>query len=349
VSGRPTALDRVQIAGLGDSLIDLGEGAREAEAAGIECVWAVELYRSSFGQAMWLASSTDRCAVGTGIAWAFTRSPMILALEALDADEASGGRFRLGLGAGVKRLNETWHGVEYGRPAPHLRETVEATRLIIERAGGGEPIRYRGTYHDIDIKGWLRPHRKPRESIPIYTAAVQEGMARVAGDVADGLIGHPICSLRWLDEVLVANFERGLARSVRERSSFDFLPSVCCAIDDDERAAYDAARRTLCFYATVRTYAPLWEMHGFGAAAAAVGEAFRRGDLAAMPGLVSDEMVDTYCAAGPLDNVRGRVEQVAERGDGIWLGPPTYFLDPEQLATYQQRIVAAFGPATAPV
>ena len=97
-----------------------------------------------------------------------------------------GGRFRLGLGAGVKRLNETWHGVEYGRPAPHLRETVEAVRLIIERCDSGEPIRYEGKYHDIDIKGWVRPHPKVRDTIPIYTAAVQEGMARMAGDVPTG-------------------------------------------------------------------------------------------------------------------------------------------------------------------
>jgi probable F420-dependent oxidoreductase len=339
-----SALDRVQLAGLGDSLGDLAEQARAAEAAGVDCVWAVELFRSSLTQAMWVAASTDAVGVGTGIAWAFTRSPMILALSALDIDEASDGRFRLGLGAGVKRLNETWHGAEYGRPAPHLRETVEAVRLIVEKCDSGEPIRYAGRYHDIDIKGWVRPHPKARETIPIYTAAVQEGMARVAGDVADGMIGHPMCSLRWLDEVLVANFELGLSRSNRERRGFDFLPTVCCAIDDDEARAVEDARRTVAFYATVRTYMPLWEMHGFGDAATAVGDAFRAGDFGAMAGLVPDEMVDAYTAAGPLDKVRARVEAVAERGDGIWFTPPTYFLAPERIEEYQRRIVAAFAP-----
>lgn len=342
---RPAALERIQIAALGDSTDELAEQARAAEVAGVDCVWAVELFRSSLTQATWLAASTESVGIGTGIAWAFTRSPLILALSALDIDEVSGGRFRLGLGAGVKRLNESWHGVEYGRPAPHLRETVEAVRLIVEQAGSGAPIRYSGTYHEIEIKGWVRPHRKARETIPIYTAAVREGMARMAGDVADGMIGHPMCSLPWLDEVLVANFERGLARSGRERSSFDFLPTVCCAIDDDEERAYDAARKTICFYATVRTYAPLWEMHGFGDAAAAVGDAFRRGDFAAMPGQVPDEMVDAYTAAGPLDKVRERVEAVAERGDGVWFTPPTYFLSPEEIGEYQRRIVEAFAPS----
>jgi alkanesulfonate monooxygenase SsuD/methylene tetrahydromethanopterin reductase-like flavin-dependent oxidoreductase (luciferase family) len=198
-----------------------------------------------------------------------------------------------------------------------------------------------------DIKGWIRPQPPARERVPIYTAAVREGMARMAGDVADGLIGHPICSMRWLDEVVIANFERGLSRSGRERREFDFIPTVCCAIDDDEGAAYDAARRTIAFYATVRTYKPLWEMHGFGGAAAAVGDAFRSGDLASMPGHVSDELVDAYCAAGPLDKVRARVEEVAGRADGLFLSPPTYFVPPEQLLAFQARIVEAFAPAGA--
>lgn len=338
------ALERISIAAIGGTTGELAAEARVAEAAGIDCLWAPELFRSSVTQATYLAAVTDRIGVGTGIAWAFTRSPFILAISALDIDEVSGGRFRLGLGAGVKRLNETWHGVEYGRPAPHLRETIEAVRMIVQKAHRGEPIRYEGDYHDMDIKGWARPHPAPRESIPIYTAAVREGMARMAGDVADGLIGHPMCSLRWLEEVLVANFETGLARSGRPRSDLDFIPTVCCAISDDEEAARDAARKTICFYATVRTYMPLWEMHGFGEAAAAVGDAFRSGDLAAMPGHVPDEMVDTYTAAGPLDRVRERVEQVAEGADGVFLTPPTYFLEPDELAAYQRQIIDAFAP-----
>ena len=170
-------------------------------------------------------------------------------------------------------------------------------------------------------------------------------MARMAGDVADGLIGHPIQSLRWIDEVVVDAFEEGLSRSGRERKDFDYLPTVCCAIDDDEARAIEMARRTISFYATVKTYMPLWELHGFADNAVAAGEAFRRGDLAAVPAAISDEMVETYCAAGPLDKVRARVEATAERADGLFLTPPTYFISPEELSEYQNRIIDAFGPA----
>ena len=181
--------------------------------------------------------------------------------------------------------------------------------------------------------------------MPIYTAAVQAGMARMAGDVADGLIGHPIQSLRWIDEVVVDAFETGLKRSGRERKDFDYLPTVCCAIDDDEGRAIEMARRTISFYATVKTYMPLWELHGFADNAVAAGDAFRRGDLAAVPAAISDEMVETYCAAGPLDKVRARVEATAERADGLFLTPPTYFISPEELSEFQNRIIDAFGPA----
>jgi probable F420-dependent oxidoreductase len=338
------ALSRISIAAIGDSAQDLAIAAQEAEDAGIECIWCPELFRSSVTQATWIAAKTQRVGMATGIAWAFTRSPFITAVSALDIDEMSGGRFRLGMGAGVKRLNETWHNADYGRPAPHLREAIEATRLIMEQAGKGEPIRYQGSYYDIDIKGWVRPHKPAREKVPIYAAAVQAGMSRMAGDVADGLVGHPICSLRWIDETITPAFELGLSRSGRARSDFDYLPTVCCAIDDDEAKAREAARRTIAFYATVRTYAPLWDMHGFGPNAEEVGNAFRRGDPAAMPGHVTDEMVDTYCAAGPLDKVRERVEATGERADGLFLTPPTYFIPPEELEEYQRRIVEAFGP-----
>jgi alkanesulfonate monooxygenase SsuD/methylene tetrahydromethanopterin reductase-like flavin-dependent oxidoreductase (luciferase family) len=234
------ALDRISIVAIGETAADLAEQAKAAEAAGIDCVWTPELFRSSVTQATWLAARTEKVGVGTGIAWAFTRSAFILAVTALDIDEMSGGRFRLGLGAGVKRLNETWHSVDYGKPAPHLRETIEAARLIMEKA----------------------------------------------------------------------------------------------------------ARRTIAFYSTVRTYKPLWEMHGFGDTAAAAGDAFRRGDLAVFPEQIPDEMVDAYTAAGPLDKVRERVAEAAERGDGVWLTPATYFIPPEQIGEYQQRIIEAFAPAS---
>ncbi len=292
----------------------------------------------------WPPDREDR--VATGIAWAFTRSPFIVAVSALDIDEMSGGRFRLGLGSGVKRLNETWHNAEYGKPAPHLREAIEATRLIMQQAGEGEPIRYEGEYYDIDIKGWIRPHPAPRDSVPIYTAGIQSGMCRMAGDVADGLIGHPIQSLRWIDEVVVDSFESGLSRSDRRAQGLR-LPADRLLCDRRRRGPGD------------RDGPPhdLLLRHGQDLHAA-LGAAWLRRQRGrrrrripprgpgGRPGRDQRRDGRDLLRAGPLDKVRARVEQTAERADGLFLTPPTYFISPEELSEYQNRIIDAFGPAS---
>ncbi|MGK2954667.1 MAG: LLM class flavin-dependent oxidoreductase [Solirubrobacterales bacterium] len=338
------AMDHVSIGAMGDSPKDMADLALKAEAAGIESVWAIELFRNAFTQTTWLASQTESVDIGTSIAWGFVRSPMTMAMSSMDIDEISGGRFKLGLGPGVKRLNETWHNAQYGKPAPHLRETIQATRAIIAAAAAGESVTFKGEYYDLDIKGWYRATPPVRADIPIYTAAVQAGMSRMAGDVADGLIGHPLCSAQWIEEVIVPAFELGLSRSNRSRSDFTYLPSVCVAIDDDYERGMDAARRTVAFYSTVKTYMPLYELHGFGENAANAAAAFRKGDIDGVAAAIPDEMVEQYCAVGTIDKVRAKVEEVARFSDAIFPGAPTYFIPNEQIVEYNEKIIEAFGP-----
>lgn len=340
-----SAMEKVSIGITGDSPEDMADLAGKAEAAGFDCGWAIEIFRNAFTQTTFLGARTESMGVGTAIAWGFVRSPMTIAMSAMDIDEITGGRFRLGLGPGVKRLNETWHNAEYGRPAPHLRETIESVRAIIQAAAAGEAVSYKGEYYDLDIKGWFRSTPPVRANIPIYTAAVQKGMSRMAGDVADGLIGHIICSPRWIEQEIVPAFELGLSRSGRERSAFTYLPSICVAIDDDYERGLDAARKTLAFYSTVKTYLPLFELHDFGQNAVDAGAAFRKGDLQGVADAITDEMVETYCAVGSPDQVREKVAEVAQFGDGILPGAPTYFIPQEQITEYNERIIEVFGPA----
>ena len=82
-----SALERISVAAIGNSVADLEAETLRAEAAGVECVWAPELLRAADTQAAYLAAKTERIGIGTGIAWAFTRSPFIHAVSALDIDE----------------------------------------------------------------------------------------------------------------------------------------------------------------------------------------------------------------------------------------------------------------------
>jgi alkanesulfonate monooxygenase SsuD/methylene tetrahydromethanopterin reductase-like flavin-dependent oxidoreductase (luciferase family) len=91
------ALDRISIAAIGDTTADLAEQAATAEAAGIDCIWTPELFRSSVTQATWLAAKTEKIGVGTGISWAF-HAERVHPGRDRSTSEMSGGRFRLGLG-----------------------------------------------------------------------------------------------------------------------------------------------------------------------------------------------------------------------------------------------------------
>jgi len=122
---------------MGDTPEDMAALANKAAAAGFDAAWAIELFRNAFTQTTYLGATTEEIDIGTCIAWGFVRSPMAIAMSAMDIDEISGGRFRLGLGPGVKRLIETWHNAPYGKPAPHLRETIQAVRQIIHAASAG--------------------------------------------------------------------------------------------------------------------------------------------------------------------------------------------------------------------
>ena len=120
--------------------------AQAAEAAGAEVLWVPELHRSATISAAAIAAATDQATVGTAIALAFTRSPMVTALEAMDLDEMTQGRFILGLGSGVQRLNELWHNARWGKPVGHMRETVRNIRVFIASARTGDTIDLEGEY-----------------------------------------------------------------------------------------------------------------------------------------------------------------------------------------------------------
>lgn len=317
--------------------------AQEAERAGFASLWSAELHRDAFMQLAAVAPATSRIQLGTGVALAFTRSPLVLALSTLDLDELSGGRAILGLGTGVRRLNEAWHNVTYSRPAPRMREAVSVVRLLMQSVHVGAPIRYEGEHYNIEIKGYRRPYPPVRGRVPIYVAGIGPLMCRVAGEVGDGWLGHSMNSLRYTREVVLPNLAAGLKRAGRERKEVEVCLSVTCAISRDRAAARRAAAGSVAFYATVRTYEPLFVLHGFGREARAIQEAFRRGDQAGMMDAVTDEMLDAFAVAGTPDEVRGRLKDYEEVADVVKFSPPPYFLSEDEVNAYQAAVVQTFG------
>lgn len=327
----------------GETPAEYLELARQAESAGFDLVWSNELHRTAFVPLAGVAAQTSRITLGTGVVLAFTRSPLITALSALDLDELSGGRLVLGLGTGVQRLNEDWHGVRYGKPVPHLRETVAVMRLFLAGLDKGQPLDFEGEYYNLHLRGYQRHYPAVRAKIPIFLGGVGPLMVQLAGEVADGWVGHSLSSPEYLDRVIVPRLKAGLDRAGRSRQDFQICPSITVAIGQNAREARRVAAGSIAFYATVRTYQAFFAFHGFEDALPPIQAAFRRGDIGAMIEAVPDAMIDTYTAAGTIDQVRARLATYDAVADSVRLVAAHQFVSPEETRDQQHKILETLG------
>lgn len=324
----------------GETLAEMVDAGRRAEQAGAEVLWVPELHRSATISIAALAQNTTTAQVGTGIALAFTRSPMVTALEALDLDELSDGRFILGLGSGVARLNEDWHNARFGKPAGHLRETVRNIQEFWRCAADGQDIDLAGDYEPMRLRGYQRPFHQVRADIPIYLAAMGPVMTRLAGEIGQGWISHELYSPGYLVDTTLPEIETGLARSGRTRADFDVVASALCAIDEDSHTAKRMAAGTVGFYASVRTYAEFFAFHGLAREQQAVVDAFR-GGLAAddLADAAPDHLVDAVTLSGTPEQVREKLAEYEGRADTVKLSPPTHGMAAAETRTCQDRII----------
>ncbi|HSU90904.1 MAG TPA: LLM class flavin-dependent oxidoreductase [Sporolactobacillaceae bacterium] len=306
---------------------EMADLMRRFEDLGLYGVWSPQLNSPPFATLAAAAMVTRRLKLGSGIALAFTRCPMETALNALDIDRLSGGRMVLGLGTGVREWNESHYGIEYGKPVAHLREIVTTVRAIIEKGHTGELGQIDGAYHKLDLRSFRIGREPVRSSIPIHVPALFENTVALAGEVADGLLGHPVWSLNWIAQT-AALLERTLAAKARKRSDVHVNLWNYAAIANDRKQAIDDMRGTVAFYSSIAQYQKYYAAHGFGAQAIAASEAASRKDTTAMLKAIPDEMVTTFAIAGTPDDARERVAKMWEYADSMTLSSPHYFVSP---------------------
>jgi probable F420-dependent oxidoreductase len=335
-----TMVMHITYAPWGETLSELVDAAQRAERAGAEIAWVPELHRSATVTAAAMAAGTKTIGVATAIALAFVRSPLITALEALDVDDISDGRFRLGLGSGVERLNVDWHNAQWGKPVAHLRETVAIIRMVIANSHLGERMTYEGEFERINIRGFKRPFIPRRTYIPIYLAGMGPVMTKLAGEIGDGWISHELCSPKYLQERLKPSLDEGRDRSGRKKEDFDVVVSAVCAIDADAKKAKRWAAGLIGFYATVKTYEEFFDYHGMKAHQDAVIAKFKTGISSDLLGdVVPDEMVDALTLAGDTDEVIEKIAMYKGLADTVKLSPPTHGLSNETSRLAQNQII----------
>jgi probable F420-dependent oxidoreductase len=316
--------------------------ARQQEAAGMEGLFAPQVYGPPFIPLAVAAGATERVRLATGIALAFARSPFETAVAAMDLDRISNGRFTLGLGTSVKSWSEGFFGMEYGKPVEHMREVVEIVKLVVSKSHTGELTRYDGKYHHLDF-GEFNPLGSPlRTHIPIWIAALRGPLIRLGAEVADGVIGHPIWSIDWATTKVADDLKAGLTKGGKQRSDIEFNQWLFVAPNDDRKQAIEDARATVAFYAGVAQYEEYFAAHGFRKEALALQEGVKRGDYLSVKHVVTDEMAQTFVVCGTPDEVKKRVDLIWETADSACLVPPSYGLAPAALMSYAARIAVTF-------
>ena len=316
--------------------------AKLQEQAGVEGLFAPQVYGPPFVPLAAAALVTSRVKLASGIALAFARSPFETAMAALDLDRISGGRFVLGLGTSVRSWSEGFFGMPYGRPVEHMREVVEIIRMLFREAHTGRLTDYQGEYHRLDFRDLQPPAPPLRSDIPIWIAALRGPLLSLGAEIGDGVIGHPIWSIDWLTRKIPASLEKGLQRGGRQRQDIEFNAWLWVAINQDRAQAVEDGRATVAFYAGIPQYEEYFAAHGFREEARRLQEGVTHGDYLGVANLVPDAMAETFVVCGPVDEVRRRIEPAWEVADSLTLVPPAYGLSLDKLMSYAGAIAATF-------
>lgn len=303
--------------GLGMPLATAGEMARQAEDAGFRALWTVEAQSDPFPSLALASASTERISIGTGVTIALARNPMLLAQVAHELQDYSGGRLLLGIGSQVKAHIERRFSATWSNPAARMREFILAMRAIWATWDDGAPLDFRGDFyqHTLMTPFFAQP-ASPHGSPPILLAAVGKRMTAVAGEVADGLLVHPLSSPEYLRDVTLPMVSEGLGIARRDRATFTVASPVLVATGHgpalDEAIAQ--VRRQIAFYASTPAYRGVLELHGLGELAPLLSAGAKAGDWLGIAELIPDDFLERVAVVGPPGEV---VAKLRDRFDGL--------------------------------
>jgi len=308
---------------------------RAADRAGVHSLWAIDYYnRSSLTRAAAFAAVSETPIVGTSVTPLFARSPLAMASAAADIQAIAGGRFVLGVGSSTRRMNQDWHGTALQHPAPQVRERIDLIRRLIAHRSG--PFSFQGRFDRVSMAHYDRTALP--DSMTILAAGVGEHMVGVAGQCADGFVGHTIASAAYLRDIARPLLARGAARADRDVAQLRMTTQIVASASADPRAARRDAAAQVGFYATPKGYDALFPDGQFAAERVAAREALARGDVPAVIA-AGEAMADERAVFGTPEDVASQLRRYADVVDWAMLYPPHFGVDPERVHANELSLI----------
>lgn len=304
---------------------DVAAEVADLENAGLDIVFVPEAYSFDAVSALgYLAASTQRVELASGILQLYTRTPTLTAMTAAGLDYVSDGRFTLGLGALGPQVIEGFHGVPYDAPIGRTREVIEICRQVWRR----EPVQHRGKHYTIPLPadrgtGLGKPlkliNSPVRERIPILVAALGPKNVEMAAEIAEGW--QPIFYLpEKARDVWGESLAAGRAKRAAELGELEIYAGPVLAIGENVEPLREFVKPHLALYIGgmgakgKNFYHALATKYGYGPQADRIQELYLAGDKDGAAKVVPDDLVRDVNLIGSREFVKERVAAFREAG-----------------------------------
>lgn len=282
------------------------EAASQAQEMGYDGFFSAETQHDPFFPLAFAAKSAPDLELGTAIAVAFPRSPMVTAMASWDLARLSKGKFLLGLGTQVRGHITRRFSTEWGSPGPRLKDYILSLRAIWDTWQNAVPLDYDGEFYQFSLMTpFFNPGPIAHPEIPVYIAGVGPYLSSLAGEVCQGFHVHPFHTARYLDQVVLPNMAEGAERAGRSLQDVERATSVFVMTgrDDEEIEQSKAAvRQQIAFYASTPSYKPVLEANDwdFGTELTALSVRDKWDEMAEV---VPDEALLEVGVAAPVDDL----------------------------------------------
>jgi alkanesulfonate monooxygenase SsuD/methylene tetrahydromethanopterin reductase-like flavin-dependent oxidoreductase (luciferase family) len=307
---------------------EIASWAADAERRGVPAIWLSEAWRELSVPLTAVAAATQRIPIGTGVMQVYPAHPVVTALQAMQLQEISGGRFELGLGLGAGFVVERWFGIPYERPLRRMKEFVEVVRGAID-SRHGRPFSYSGDI--FRIHNYSMPFGAGLPDVPVSVAAVGPKMLELAGEVADGVVLGAIHSPEYLAEVR-RRLAAGADRAGRDASSVTIYAISLCAASVDREESRTIARGAIAYTVQYSHYRDRMAEEGFGAQVEAIAAKVRAHEQEEALALIGDDMVDRFTISGTPEECRTAMSRTLSEVDVVMLTMPPFRMDETETA-----------------